>query len=414
MKIWNFLAGMLLRIFAAIAVGVLLLTLVYAIPTQTIDRNVARSATVIETEGAYPELTHLATSYLDNWTDSIMLLEAAWSGPEPTLEKALQAYRVGSGEDIPSESLVRYYRDGVYDRRVSYPQYWHGYQTLLKPLLLLTDYSHIRILNGLMQQLLALTVALLLWRRGLGVYIPAWLVSIAMLMPWALAKSLQYSSCFYLMSIGALGALILDPGQKKQALYGLLWLGIATAYFDFLTYPIVTFAIPVTVWQMRQSVTRAWETLRRFLIRLLVWGSGYGLMWVGKIAAGTLLTEADHIGAAADHMTRWFGGEHWFSVCYVFYFNVRDFVYTPVSFAAMLLMAVLLYHFFRRSPGKALKSPVFWETALSYGLICLLPFAWYLVLWNPSGLHHFFTNKSCEAAAFGGLCFLTRVSRLEP
>ena len=39
----------------------------------------------------------------------------------------------------------------------------------------------------------------------------------------------------------------------------------------------------------------------------------------------------------------------------------------------------------------------------------LLPFAWYLFLFNPSGVHHFFTNKACVTTAFAGLSALTRL-----
>ena len=125
-------------------------------------------------------------------------------------------------------------------------------------------------------------------------------------------------------------------------------------------------------------------------------------MWGGKLLAGSLITGADFLGEAEGHVTQWFDGDRWFSVGYVFYFNVRDFVYTPASFLAIAFVATEVFRIIKEKAWYREKI----KDCIPYILIAMLPFAWYLFLFNPSGIHHFFTNKACVVSAFGGMSML--------
>ena len=81
------------RIILAAMVAVVLMVLTYSIPTEKIKDNVIQSATTFEIEGTYPVLSSSFTSQLDNWTDSIILLESSYEGEYSVLEKALINYR---------------------------------------------------------------------------------------------------------------------------------------------------------------------------------------------------------------------------------------------------------------------------------------------------------------------------------
>ena len=47
-------------------------------------------------------------------------------------------------------------------------------------------------------------MCLLLQRSHLGAYILPWLCTVLLLMPVALAKSLQFSSCYYILTLGSI------------------------------------------------------------------------------------------------------------------------------------------------------------------------------------------------------------------
>lgn len=391
----------LLHIALAIITGIILLGLAYNIPTGKIEDHVRQSALdTIQLEGLYPELTHTATSYLDNWTDSIMLAEAAHPNGKAAVFDAMQVPRFVANE-FPDQSLVLWAKTGEYVYEDTYPQYWHGYLVLLKPLFIVMEFSQIRILNGICQTVLSFTVAWLLWKKGFKQYILPWLISVCMLMPLAMAKCLQFSSCYYIFTITSISLLCFQNVSKRHLVF--LWAGVATAYFDFLTYPISTFGIPAVFYLISSPGQRSEKQLKTLARCFLAWLAGYGLMWSGKLLAGSLLTGVNYIQEAEGHVGHWFNGERWFSLGRVYYLNVRDFVYTPVSFLAFGFIAVLVIHLICKK-----KKGFMWNlpSMIPYLILTVMPFLWYLCLLNPSGTHHFFTNKACVVTAFSGMSML--------
>ena len=177
---------------ASAIIGTLLLIGAYSLPVAKIDKHVEDSATIFKQEGGYPTLFSWCTSTLDNFTDAIMLLEAADSTNDSAVNRAMRAYRGAISDYIPNDVLVAHYVNGIdYETKITYPRYWHGYHVLLKPLLSLMDYRYIRILNAIVQVTLVVFVVWLLIRRKMGGSIP-YMLSWLMLMPVALAKSLQF------------------------------------------------------------------------------------------------------------------------------------------------------------------------------------------------------------------------------
>ena len=408
MKTGKAIAASLLRVLIAIVSGIILLCLVYCIPTFSIEKNVRDSAIhTIKEEGLYPEIIHMATSYLDNWTDSIMLAEAAHPNGESVLDDAMQVRRYVAHE-FPDQSLVIWAETGEYIYETSYPQYWHGYLVFLKPLLTVTNLSGIRVINAAAQIILTLAVAVILWKTDKKGFVLPWLIGIAMLMPAAMAKCMQFSSCFYIFTITTIAVL---SNKKSENLYLVfLWAGIATAYFDFLTYPISTFGVPAVFYLIRQQNTDIRKILKQLLLFLLVWAAGYGLMWGGKILFGGLLTGNNFIREAGNHMGYWLDGERWYTVSQVFYLNVRDFAYTPVTLIGVGFVFVtavsLLCH--KRIDRKGISA------GIPYLIVAVLPFLWYLFLFNPSGTHHFFTNKACVVTAISLMSMVVTIFQTCP
>ena len=68
-------------LLAGILLGWLLVTASYLLPLQNIQQNVRKSAATVEREGSYPFLyENWRSTRLDNFTDSIMMLLAAYPG----------------------------------------------------------------------------------------------------------------------------------------------------------------------------------------------------------------------------------------------------------------------------------------------------------------------------------------------
>ena len=172
MQITKRVLQIVINIIAASIVGLVLLLLVFLIPIDSIDRNVAASAELLQKEGTYPVLSDLFRSKLDNYTDALMLMEAADDSSTSILDRTLNIYNHRVGDYSPSESIVAHYLEGEeYTETSSYARYWHGYLVVLKPLLTVINYGGIRILNAIAQILVLIVVCLLLYTSGLKAYI---------------------------------------------------------------------------------------------------------------------------------------------------------------------------------------------------------------------------------------------------
>lgn len=146
-----------------------------------------------------------------------------------TLEKAPGIYRPEFKQGVPTDSLIRYLVEENGYNIPFYAGYWHGYLVVLK-LLLVTDYIGICGINRIVQTVVVVVAALILWRKlSIRYAVPV----LAVYLFWRT----QTMAVFYRkMAVG------------NRLLYFFLLGGIVTNYIDFLTYPIATLGIPLTLW----------------------------------------------------------------------------------------------------------------------------------------------------------------------
>ena len=383
----------------SVLIGTALLTAVFMLPTDRVERNLEKSAYTIQDEGTYPQLTRYAISTLDNYTDSIMLTEAAIK-PGPNLLADVMNVPRGYVDDMnAADSLVAHYIMGKpFNNTTLYARYWHGYLIYVKTLLEFMEYRAMRILNGIVQILLVGSICGLLFKRGQKAAIIPYLTAYLMLMPIALAKSFQYSSSFYVLNLGCLLLLLLsDEKRKKNSYIVFLLCGILTAYFDFLTYPISTFGVPMLLYLYLSGTDSEESKIIATVKNGLFWCIGLAGMWVSKwVVASIVLGEnivATCFGSVkyrTSTMTSDWVGEYTAFDCVVV--NYKVFLITPITIFAMIYTGALVYRFFRHN-------------RLSAGNICrilfpffvtgLAPAVWYAFAKNHSMIHTWFTNKAC-------------------
>lgn len=390
-----------INIIIAACGAVILMTLVYMIPVDSIEKNLYSSAEAIKNETTYPQLTGLCTSQLDNWTDSIMLAEAGERSEGSALHRALLVNRGTMEGYNPFESLIAHYVESKdYDAYTQYPRYWHGYLIFLKPLLTFMTYPQIRVLNGVIEVILFIVVCILFYRKRRTEYIVPWLLGYLMLMPIALAKSLQFSPCYYAYTIGSIILLILTK-QKRSQYIGMIFLniGIFTAFFDFLTFPVISFCIPAAVYFALDSERNVKTTVVDLLKSGFCWCSGYIGMWASKWVLGTVITGTNILDNAREaielrssHVSQ--NGEEVFSVFECLLKNMDSFLYTPV----VIIVAVWIIFSIKKYRSKTeLEYNKKMKLILPYIVLGVIPIAWYSVTVNHSSIHYWFTNKTLVA-----------------
>ena len=147
----------LLAAFAAtVAVLFVLLLGACALPAQPVLEHVYDSARTIQQEGLYPEYFGFKLFQMDNYTDTIMLFEAAAMGEQDPLTAMMTAtaYNVDNFETMAGDLAVYCERTiplatgaqkAVHLVPFSYARYWHGYLIWLRPLLCVMSITGVRV-----------------------------------------------------------------------------------------------------------------------------------------------------------------------------------------------------------------------------------------------------------------------------
>lgn len=191
--------------------GYLLLAVVYRIPTERMERNVRDSADIFEREGTYPQLIRHGNAQLDNYTDALMLLVAAYPAQDVWRSPLNAQHYAGN----PCRELVNIYRDGGAGNTVMYARYWHGYLLFLKPLLFFFNYATIRYMMIFVQLGLFVLIIYKLSGRHKEMIIPTFLFWI-FLNPIATMMSLQFNSVLIVTFLLMLAVLYMNERWKTE------------------------------------------------------------------------------------------------------------------------------------------------------------------------------------------------------
>ena len=397
----------------SILLGILAMTCVYALPTGRMLTQADRSLPIFETEGSsFSWAPGEASARLDGYTDAIMMQTAVYVRDENPLKAAMRCARMefSEGKLAPADSLKQYVYGDRSGRVLDYARYWHGYLLFLKPLLLFFSLSDIRMLNGALQLVLACAVLLTAFRkRGLRLVLPLGLAILA-INPVSAALSMQYSSIYYLTLLSVLVMLCSESWDKKWGYLVFLFLGVGTAFFDFLTYPACAAGICLGL-QALMSRSGGRDRLLKTIGSGAAWAFGYGGMWSGKWLAASLITGTNALSDAMEQVQYRSGGavaaseggaEATFGA--VVSRNLGVFVNPAAVLILLVLLGVLVWLLLTRrcrfAPEKA-------------GLPSLLiafavPFVWYFLVRNHSMVHYWMTHRDLAAAIFalsGFVCF---------
>lgn len=360
---------------AGAMLGVLLLTAAFMIPVN--QENAQASMELLEQEGWYPAVPVMSLSLdkhfhsllpgvLDDSTDRLMLQVALDQSPESALYRAMKMYYEGNG----------------------YTYYWHGYVSILRPLICLLDYGEIRVLNGILQLLIIISLVHFVWKKKGMIYGLLLFSSYILLMPTALSFSLQFSWVFY---IGTVGCLLLlthsDYFTGARFWYLFLALGMLTSFLDLLTYPLFTWGFPIIWWILLSSEDR----IKTVIKSGLMWILGYGGMWILKwVFASVILHEnifqsgftavQFRSGLEVEGMVQTASR---FSALYV---NWKHYEYKLYAVLLTLWLIYFVVMSVRNGWRRNRSAPALLLAAVS-------PFVWYTVLANHTTGHHFFTYR---------------------
>lgn len=387
------------------------------VPGAPVRRNIARSVPLLQQEGLYPEYGGFKLFQMDNYTDTIMLFEAAAMDEADPLTAMMRAttYNVDNFESM-QDDLARYLdaRETGTDlpedlEPFSYARYWHGYLIWLRPLLAFLTYGQVRLVQyGVLFVLLTLVLARLWkqagWRPALWFALSQLAVSV-----FFVPRQVQFFTTFLVAYAGC--AWVLDkrfgPKAPWHLAVGLVVLGTATAFCDLLVTPILTLGLPMAVWLVcvPQRLCSGARQCAAVIAGSLCWGVGYGVCWALKWVLAGLITGQDVIGDAIHQMGVRTAADTWHGM-ELTWGNIFAFVYQTLQskglFWPLVLLAVLCVAAFvlcLRSRDALLR-------ALPLGLTALMAPVWLAALRAHSIQHGWFTWRALAPTVFAGLAFV--------
>lgn len=388
---------------ACILAGLLAMTAVYAIPAEYVRGNLEASSEILSSEGLrYEVIPGYRNSRLDTFTDAIMLANAMVMPEDSALKNALLAHRLDSPHSVAA--LEQYLADEQSVATTPYSYYWHGYLTVLKPLLCVMSLGSIRFLLMAAQVLLMMAVAALLGGRGMTRFILPLLAMAVCLCPQALMNCLTYSTVFTIGMIAAVVILLAHERLERLGYgYAFLLVGALTSFFDFLTYPVFTLGVPLAVLVLLLMESGERVRFSRLAGLCAAWGVGYGGMWAGKWVLVSALTDVNGIEAAVSEIlfrtssTMEHGGdvEPLAGLLACMEQLLDPLCLLVLALCGLACVALLVKRGVRR------------EAAAGVGalaLIALLPVVWLSLTCNHSVTHAFYTYRSLTVMVFAVLC----------
>lgn len=415
------LRNMILIVTAAIFIGFILMMLAYSLPNDRVYRNVQRSLHIYQVENDAPYWGELIQTRLDNFTDSIMLMKAAYPVEENILQAALLNPSWKLEDNLPVKTVINVFTDNIKSTSDTwiYPRYWHGYLVVLKPILMTSRLQTLRILNFYLQFLLIILTSILIFQRLGKFYVIAFALTLMLINPVTTALNLQNSTTLYVTLLSMIFILLKNDFLRRGAnyIYFFLLVGIVEVYVDFLTYPLVSLGVPLCLFIVLNKDLFLKVSLKTAAEKIFAcsfaWGFGYSLMWIGKWILATILTGRnviyESLGEAiyrtSSQLSATEGGQT-FTFFEVIYRNINDL--TRDSFKVFLDIFIL-YMIFKmiRSHAKIFHNKVLFGV---FGFIILMPFVWYAVLSNHSYLHDFLAYRELAVAMFGFSCLLIEMS----
>lgn len=409
------LAANLFKIFIctliAIFIGSCLMILVYCLPLKRMRYNVEKSVNLLEVEEnsvwwSYP----YSSAHVDKGTDNVMLNIATFQKSENIIDDALVNRWYSHPDYTPIENIKMSLEDMIEERYVSgYARYWNGWLIFLKPLLTIFDFASIRVINMSAQMLLLSFVSILFYKK-LGIkYMPGFLAAIIILNPASTSICLQLSQIYYISLIMTLIILKYNIEIEQKGCYYLFFMiiGEMVAFFDFLTYPLVAWGIPIITYILLQEEMPIAHYLKRICVLSLSWGWGYIGMWSGKWLVTTLLTDYDVISTAIRSIRFrtngiWGGLSKPITVFNSIDINFKQLMEPSTIFMLISLCVIIIALFLSNYASIEM------HVSRTIILLCIsiVPFIWYSIMKNHSIIHNWMTYKNLALTVYGGISIL--------
>lgn len=400
MKKSNIILKLVGLLFTSIICGVLLLMVVYSLPTDRIRNNLNDSIPLYKQDSYKIEnwIGNLRYAKLDNTTDAVMFNTALCRENDTLLENVLlNPHYVGTEqaiENLNSSDLEMFLVDENIKGINNYSRYWHGYLVYMIPLLNIFNVGNLRVVFMGLEFLLMFYLCFKIVNIK-PIYSLAYLATFVFISPITTMLNFQNSTILLISIISSILILEFNDWFSNNNRFYLLFafIGICTAYFDFLTYPIVTYGMPLITYLLANKKNLI-ESVKEVVLFGLCWIFGYGGMWFSKWLVATALTNSNVIGDAINSTMLRTGINDNYSEDLSFRFAMvnawASFKDAPMTFLFILAMVIIIIYALINK-NKPVINKDYLIDVLPFIVVGLSSYVWAFVARN-----HFVTHQFLE------------------
>lgn len=379
------------------------MTCVNSIPFTRIADNIQTSNEIFIQEGLYYSVPDFHFFRLDNFTNLEMLNLAVSVDDKHPFKSVCGSPSFWDG---PIDSIVQ---DVIDCKRAqncdelefgNYARYWHGYLVPLRSLLSFTDIRGIRIINYFVIILLFVYCCIKIFKRFPLPVLIFFIISFVLVGLPMVPLSPQLTTCFFITLLACAALLRFPDISRNEHTYICFFFAVGglTSFMDFLTAPLLTMGIPLIL--LLYNDKNPWRCL---VNACWAWGIGYALLWISKWCLAALFTDipvfSDAMGAMLFRMSK--GGE-------AVHIN-NPFLQIILSRPALILFLLFyiglgVYLYLKNPSGRIRPLLVFYT-------IAAFPLGWYVILYEHSVHHNFFTWRIIAVSLFAFFIFIHLILR---
>ena len=385
-----------------ITAGILVLLLfvsVKAVPRENIRANMEKSAEYLVSRGdSYDLIRGRLSSRIDIYADSV-LLGVVWDyDSENAVESVLWSNYYEDNEK-QEKSLYNAVTENL-PGNTQYLRYWHGSILFVRPLLTVCDIKGILSISAVLILILIGVLIALLIRKKAVIPNIALILGLIAVSIWFVPISLEYIWCFIIMLCSSIAVLY----TKQEKTLGMVFLitGVFTSFMDFLTTETITLLVPLLLLiAVKNDHIDGDSQFKKYakqnLLYSVLWGIGYSGMWISKWLIASVVLNINAFQYVSEHIKHRTVGDTGISLdgysggslrrnigCL---FPLETGTFGKIIVIAMVCIAIYIAYVYRREKINTGK-------VLMYFVISLLPYVRYLVMYNHSYLHCFFTYRA--------------------
>mgnify|MGYP002644731681 FL=1 len=396
----------ILTFFIVIIIFVGLLTLSSTFPQDWIQKNMEKSVEELYEEGIPSNILGI---YFDSASDTTMLNAAYSIDSRNPLESAMLAridyvpekqqkyhedtitldnVKVNEGYNVKEQ--LKKTVDGDIKETYEYARYWHGYISIIRPLLIFFSFNEIRKILICVFAMLAMLLMMLLYKKINFKYCFIIILSLLVSEYFFMGLNLQGTFTFIIAMLASIIICIRFEKIKNIGLYFFV-IGMATCYFDLLTHPIITLGIPMIIYLLlKQKVENVSlkDSIKFIILNTLLWGIGWIAANVAKWVIVDILYNRDLIHKSL--LQFYHRSQRDYSTTLVWYDGLRaNILYSKANTITYLVILAIYFVSYLIKNYKRIYIDI--KGALPYFIISLMPIAWLILMRNHTLSHMYFT-----------------------